>query len=160
MNRLQRTITKIDKLPKLIRTPVRSFIIGRVIPFAGTASCQVELLTPEQCIVKIANKRKVQNHIKSVHAAAMALLSESATGFVTGMSVPDDRLLVLKSMELVYLKRASGDMTAHAQLDPEQISYIEQTPKGELSIPVKITDAKSNETVTSTMIWAWTPKRK
>ena len=76
MNKLQAVITKIDKLPKLLRTPVRSFVIGKVVPFAGTASCKIEVLTAEQCVVKIANKRKVQNHIKSVHAAAMALLSE------------------------------------------------------------------------------------
>ena len=34
---------------------------------------------------------QVQNHIKGVHACAMALLAESATGAVFGMNVPGKR---------------------------------------------------------------------
>ena len=35
---------------------------------------------------------QVQNHIKGVHACAMALLAESATGAVFGMNVPDSAI--------------------------------------------------------------------
>lgn len=160
MNRMQRAINRINLLPPALRVPVRSYLIGRAVPFAATASCRIEELTPHRCVIRMANKRKVQNHIKSVHAAAMALLTESATGMLTGMSVPDDRLLVLKSMELVYVKRATGDMTAVANLDEEHLEYIRHNEKGEMTVPVKITDALDNETATSTMVWAWTPKKR
>ena len=35
----------------------------------------------------------------------MALMAETATGFVVGMAVPDDRIPVIKSMKVEYLKR-------------------------------------------------------
>ena len=134
--------------------------MGRVIPFAGTAGTRVEKLTPTECIIVMRNRKKVQNHIGSVHAAAMGLLAESATGFMTGMSVPDDRIIVIRSMKLEYLKRASGDMKAVASFTDEQLAYVKDNEKGEIQVPVKITDETGTETVKATMIWAWTPKKR
>jgi hypothetical protein len=31
--------------------------------------------------------------------------------------------------------------------------------KGDIAVPVKMTDEEGNETVTANMIWAWVPKR-
>lgn len=159
-NKLSTLVGKIEKLPVSWRAPAISFLMGKVIPFAGTSGTRVEKLTPNECIIVMRNKKKVQNHIGSVHAAAMGLLAESATGFMTGLSVPDDRIIVIRSMNLEYGKRASGDMKAVASFSDEQVQYIKETPKGEISVPVVITDATGTETVKATMIWAWTPKKK
>lgn len=159
-NRLSRVVGKIQTLPNALQAPVLSAVIGRIIPFAATAGTKVLTLTPHECVVRIRNKRKVQNHIGSVHAAAMALLAESATGFITGMSVPDDRILVIRNLELEYVRRASGDMTATARFSDEQIAYIKATDKGDIEVPVVITDSTGAETVKARMIWAWTPKKK
>lgn len=159
-NKLSTLVGKIEKLPVSWRTPAISFLMGKVIPFAGTSGTRVEKLTPNECIIVMRNKKKVQNHIGSVHAAAMGLLAESATGFMTGLSVPDDRIIVIRSMKLEYGKRASGDMKAVASFSDEQVQYIKETPKGDIEVPVVITDATGTETVKATMIWAWTPKKK
>ena len=79
---------------------------------------------------------------------------------MTGMTIPDDRILVIRSMELTYLKRASGDMTAVASFSEEQLEYVRNTPKGDITVPVVITDETGTETVKAEMIWAWTPKKK
>lgn len=159
-NKLTRTVGLVQKLPKSLQTTALSFLMGKVIPFAGTSGTRVEKLTPNECVIVMRNKKKVQNHIGSVHAAAMGLLAESATGFMTGMTVPDDRIIVIRSMELEYQKRASGDMKAVASFSDEQIQFIKDNPKGDISVPVVITDANGTETVKATMVWAWTPKKK
>ncbi|MCA6064660.1 DUF4442 domain-containing protein [Thalassolituus marinus] len=159
-NRLSSVVSKVNKLPEGLRPWALSKVMGKVIPFAGTSGTRVEKLTPQECVIVMRNKKKVQNHIGSVHAAAMGLLAESATGFMCGMSVPDDRIIVIRSMELEYLKRASGDMTAVASFSDEQLAYVKNTEKGDIQVPVKITDATGTETVKATMIWAWTPKKK
>ena len=51
-------------------------------------------------------------------------------------------------------------MTAVARFNDEQLDYIRNTEKGDINVPVVITDAKGVETVKATMIWAWAPKRK
>lgn len=159
-NQLTKVVNTVYKLPESIRTFALSKVMGKVIKFAGTSGLRVEKMTPTECIIVMPNRKKVQNHIGSVHAAAMGLLAESATGFMTGMTVPDDRIIVIRKMELEYLKRASGDMKAVASFSQEQIEYIQNTPKGDISVPVVITDETGTETVKADMVWAWTPKRK
>lgn len=159
-NRLSQMVGKVNKLPEGIRTWALSTIIGRIVRFAGTAGTKVLKLTPNECIIVMPNKKKAQNHIGSVHAAAMALMAESATGFITGLSVPDSRILVIRNMELEYVRRATGDMKAVASFSDEQIAYIKETEKGDIVVPVVITDSTGEETVKARMVWAWTPKKK
>ncbi|MDF1762383.1 MAG: DUF4442 domain-containing protein [Oleibacter sp.] len=160
MNKLARAMAVIDKCPSSMRIWLRSAIIGRIIPFAGTASSRFIELNNHTCVVAIRNKRKVGNHIGTLHAAAMALAAESATGFVMGINVPDDKLVVIKTMKLNYLKRTNGDLTATATLTDAHIKNILNDEKGEITVPVVLRDADNNETVTAEMTWAWTPKRR
>lgn len=159
-NKINRTLKKLKRLPKSWQMPVFTFMIGNMVKLAGTAGCRVTEINQNRCVVKLANKKKVQNHIGSVHAAGIALLAESATGYLTSLSVPDNRIQVIRSLQVTYLKRAAGDMQAVASLSDEQVAFIQQTEKGELEIPVMITDATGTETSSASMIWAWTPKKK
>ena len=93
-------------------------------------------------------------------AAAMALLAETATGFCVGMNLPDDKLPLIKTLKVDYLKRASGDMQAVAQLRPEQIQQILTQDKGEVTVPVTITDSSGQAPIACEMIWAWVPKAR
>jgi uncharacterized protein (TIGR00369 family) len=159
-NRLSKAVKTFDKFPQFIRTFALSKAMGSAIKYAGTSGLRFEKITAKECIVVIPNRKKVQNHIGSVHAAAMGLLAETATGFMTGLTVPDDRIIVIKSMNLEYLKQATGDMTAVATYSDEQVEFIKNNNKGDMNVPVVITDAKGVETVKATMVWAWAPKRK
>lgn len=106
------------------------------------------------------NYKKAQNHIGSVHAAAMALLAESSTGFVVGVNLPGDKLPLIKEMNFKYVKRAQGDMHAVAHLTDEQIALMQTQEKGEVTVAVKVTDAQGIEPVLCEMIWAWVPKSR
>lgn len=159
-NNLIRTVGKFDFLPPNLRITVISKIFGRVVPLVGTAGLRYEELTPERVVVSIRNRRPVQNHINGVHAAAMALLAETATGFVVGMNLPDDKLPLIKSLKVDYQKRTKGDMRAVATLSPEQVQLIRSTPKGEVLVPVVVTDESGQEPIRCEMLWAWVPKSK
>lgn len=159
MNRLNKVVNTIGRLPTSWQPFVLSTLIGRIIPFAGAASCRFQTLTKNECVVVLKNRKKVGNHIGTIHAAAMALAAESATGFVTAMNIPDSRVVVIRSMELTYLKRTKGDLTATATLSDIDIQHIITEEKGNVTVPVKMTDEEGNETVTAKMVWAWAPKR-
>lgn len=159
-NNLTRVISKFAFLPPALRATVVSGIFGRVVPFVGTSGLRYEELTPERVVVSIRNRRQVQNHIKGVHAAAMALLAETATGFAVGMNLPDDKLPLIKSLKVDYLKRTQGDMRAVATLTPEQVELIRTTPKGEVLVPVMVTDASGEEPIRCEMLWAWVSKQR
>ena len=159
-NQLKRVVESSKWLPANVRATVVSKILGKVVPYVGTSGLLYEEITSERVIVSIRNQHKVQNHIKNVHAAAMALLAETATGFVVGINLPDDKLPLIKSLKVDFYKRTQGDMRAVATLTPEDVARITSEPKGELWVPVTVTDESGNEPIKCEMLWAWVPKAK
>jgi acyl-coenzyme A thioesterase PaaI-like protein len=159
-NQLTRNVARFQRLPAFMRGWMTNFALGKVVPLVGTAGLRFDEISAERVVVGLRNQRKVQNHIKGIHAAGMALLAETATGFCVGMNLPDDKLPLIKTLKVNYLKRAQGDMTAVAQLRPEQIRQILTQEKGEVTVPVSITDESGQEPIQCEMTWAWVPKQK
>ena len=129
------------------------------VKLVGTAGTQIVATDLQSVTFVQANKRKVQNHIGGVHAAAMALLAESASGFVVGLNLPGGRLPLIKQMNLKYVKRARGALRATAHLSDSQLSEMLLMPKGEVQVAVKVTDEDGNEPVICEMTWAWIEKK-
>lgn len=159
-NRLNRTLQKLKSFPKFSQRWMRNKAIGRVVPFVGTAGLDFEKMTCEEVIVNIPNRKKVQNHISQVHAAASVLLAETASGMVLGMNVPDDKLPLMKSLGAKFIKRSTGAQKAIATLTSEQINLIRETEKGDVNVAVKLIDSTGKEVVVTEMIWAWVPKKE
>ena len=159
-NRLAKSLAPLAHLPAPLRERAFSLVLGTAVPFVGTAGLRVEELTSERAVVTIANRRKVGNHIGGVHAAAMALLAETATGFVVGMSVPDDKIPVVKSMKIDFKRRAKGGLRAVATLTAEDRARISTEPKGDVAVKVVITDEDDREPVEAALVWAWVPKQR
>lgn len=130
------------------------------VKFAGTTGVKLEKVTHQQTILTLKNKKSVQNHIGGIHAIAAAVLAESATGIVFGMNVPDDRVPLLKSMEVHYQRRMQGNLKAVANLTTAQITMIEQQGKGEITVPVTITDDSGKMPIICMMKWAWVSKKR
>ena len=156
INRLEKTVNKLKAYPNW----VLSFAIQRIVKFTGTAGISYDLMTTDKVVVSMKNRAKVQNHIGQIHAAAMMLLAETATGMVLGMNVPDDKLPLLKSMNCKYVKRSQGRMVAEATLTEELKQKIMTEEKGDVVVPVTITDEAGQEPIICEACWAWVPKKK
>lgn len=150
----------INKLPNPIRRRTLTAAVGRVIRFAGHSGIEVLELTPERVHLKLSNRRNVRNHIGGVHAAAMALLAESATGYLVGLSLPAGKTPVIKSMTVNYLRRAKGGLEAVATLSEEARRKIEMDESGEVLVDVEVTDERGDAPIQCEMLWAWRPDRK
>ena len=156
---LARTVASLDKFPPAIKARLVTFGFTRRVRFAGTASVTFETLAEGRAVLHLANRKKVQNHIGGIHAAAMALLAETATGAVLGMTLPDTHIPLLKSMHVDYVKRATGDLRAEATLTPEMIKRVTSEVKGDFVVPVKVTDSAGIEPIVCQFTWAWVPKK-
>ncbi|QEL55358.1 DUF4442 domain-containing protein [Chromobacterium paludis] len=159
-NSMSRIADKVGRLPVGWRRLVLSMMFGKIVPFLSTAGLRFEKVGHDSLTVSIRNRKKVQNHIRGVHAAAMALLAETSTGFVVGMNMPDDKLMLLKSMKVNYIKRSQGDMRAVATLTPQQIQSMYEQDKGEVLVEVQVTDESGESPIVCEMLWAWIPKKR
>ena len=160
MNKLSRQIHKLNALPALIRPWLTNLIIGRAVKLVGTCGIKFEILDPKQVSVFLENKIKVRNHIGQIHAVASSLLAETATGIVVGMSIPDDKIPLIKNMSVKFIKRSEGWQRAVAKLEDTQIEILKSEPKGEFIVPVKVVDQSGEEVILAEMNWAWITKKK
>ncbi len=156
---LQRTAATINRLPGIMRPRALSLAVGRVVPFVGTARLRIEELTEERVVASVPNRRRVQNHIKGVHAVAMALLAETASGFIVGMNLPDDKLPLIKSLKVDFKKRTRGGMRVVATLTPEQRERLKTAERGDVLVEVHVTDESGTEPIQCQMLWAWVPRK-
>lgn len=147
-------------LPNTLQAKLLSTVFGNVVPMVGTAGIHYDLLTPEKVICSIKNRRKMKNHIGGVHAVAIALLAETATGFVVSMNIQPGGIVLIKSLKMDYNKVSKGDIIATATLTASQRELMATTPKGETSVACVITDATGQSPIEVEMIWVWLPKSK
>lgn len=157
-NRLSKLVKATSKLPKGIRSTLWSKAFGRVVPMVGSANIRYLEVSHAKVVVKIENHRAMQNHIGQVHACAMALIAETATGFVTGINVPDSCIVLIKSFKIDFKRPSKGAMIATATLTDEQQKLMQGTEKGETLVSVRVTDESGEEPIQCEMLWAWVSK--
>jgi acyl-coenzyme A thioesterase PaaI-like protein len=156
-NRMQRQLGRLGGVPGFLRPWVRGMVLRRAVPFTGTAGLDFISVTPTQAEIAIPNRKRVQNHIGGIHASAMNLLAETATGMVVGMNVRDDCVPVAKELRMAFRKRATGSLRAVATLSDEQRAAMQASDKGEVKVSVTVTDEAGVNPVECEFIWAWTP---
>lgn len=157
-NPLRTFVDKVNQYPSWLSSMLMTRVFRFKVKLAGTTGIEVLHTDGKTATYRQKNRRKAQNHIGSVHAAAMALLAESCTGFIVGINLPGDKLPLIKRMDLQYVKRSTGDMMAVASLTDEQIALMQTAEKGEVSVKVTITDETGIEPLVCEMLWAWIPK--
>ena len=160
--KLNRMATSIKKMEGVLPASFHAFgytvVFNSMVKLAGTSGLQVETLNQREAVVYLANKRKIQNHIGSLHACAMSLAAESATGMIVGMNVPDTHIPVIKQMNISFVRRCQGDIRARAVLSEEDYRRINEEDRGEVNVEVRVEDESGNEPIKAEMIWAWVNK--
>lgn len=119
-----------------------SALVGRAAPYTGSIGARVEDLGVGYSRVSLEDRRAVRNHLRSIHAIALANLAELTGNIALAYSLPDDARFIVAGMEIEYIKKARGRLTAESECPVPATSDA-----CELEVPVVIKD-RGGEVVT------------
>lgn len=134
--------------------------VGATIPFVKTAGLGVETYTPTRVVVVLPHRAEVENHIGGLHAAAMALLAETATGLVVALNVPGESVPVIRTLHIDFRRRAAPPLRATATLSDDEAERIRSHPIGKIDVPLTLVDATDEAPLDTAIQWAWLPERR
>jgi acyl-coenzyme A thioesterase PaaI-like protein len=144
---------------RFTRWPLGHWLFSRAVcfkaPYFATIAPTIVRLEPGHCEAVMADRRAVHNHIGTVHAIALCNLAELCGGVLTDASLPEGMRWIPKSMEVHYLKKATGTMRAVAT---PTIPLVASTTGYELPVNVDIYDP-SGERVFNAEIRMWLSPR-
>ena len=136
-----------------------NFGLLRMIPFNKPHGFKIVELDDNSVKVRIPYKRSNFNHIKGIHACALATASEYSTGLVllNKLSAKEYRIIMQK-MEMNYHYQAKMDTVVSFEISDEWLKHKVLDPlKTESSVivncEVKSHDSEGNHLTTGNIFW-------
>lgn len=140
---------------RMQRWPCGQWLFSRAVcfkaPYFASIAPRITLLEPGRCEGVIRHRRRVSNHIGTVHAIALCNLAELVMGIMVDASTPAGMRWIPKGMQVAYLKKAHGTITATARLT----ARLQESTEGyEVEVPVELHD-EAQQLVCSIAITCW-----
>jgi len=148
--RLRASWRRLSKLPG--GKTLFSLLVGWMTPYSGTIGARVAELEPGRCRVTLRDRRRVRNHLASVHAMALANLAEMTSGLAVLVGLPAGVQGIVTGFSISYLKKARGLLTAECR-----VSGLNVTSEQEYEAPVSITDTQGDVVAHATARWRLRP---
>ena len=153
INRLQRVAKFLQNVPGGYW--ILSRMVGFAVPYSGTMGANILEMNPGSALVSLPDRRKVRNHLNSIHALALGNLGELTANLALITLCPEGGRFIVTRMETDYLKKARGELQCTCDI-PTDLPWetIERT-----AATADITDASGEVVTRVTVYWKLGIKR-
>lgn len=130
-----------------------NFLLARIVPYSGNIKAEVMSLGDGNVTVAMKDRRAVRNHLKSIHAIALANLGELVSGLAMFSKIPNATRAIVVDLEIKYLKKARGRLIATGKARPPEIIDSPTTS----IVEAEIKDAAGDVVATIKVHWLLSP---
>jgi len=123
-----------------------SLLFAQKAPYFATIRPRFVEIRPDYAELVIPKRRRVHNHLGTVHAIALCNGLEAAMGALAEATIPSDKRWIPKGMDVSYTAKATSDITCIAETDPAQWAP-EALPESGGEVPVRVRGVRDDGTV-------------
>lgn len=131
---------KTSALP-VVGSRVFSVLFAQKAPYFASIRPRLLTIEPNHAELLIPKRRRVHNHLGTVHAIALCNGLEAAMGALAEATIPADKRWIPKGMEVSYTAKATSDIVCIAETDPEQWTGTDP------DLPVRVRGVRADGTV-------------
>jgi acyl-coenzyme A thioesterase PaaI-like protein len=122
-----------------------SAVFGWRAPYFRSIRPVFTEIRPHRAALLIKDRRRVHNHIGTVHAIALCNGLEAAMGALAEATIPANQRWIPKGMEVRYTAKADSDVLCIAETDPED--WLGEAVSGGREVPVRVTGVRRDGTI-------------
>lgn len=149
--RLQRLWLRLHKLPG--GRWLFSRLLGWIVPYSGTIGAKVMTLKPGYAQLQLRDRRRVRNHLNSVHALALANLGEFTSGLAMLGTLSAKTRGIPTKISIEFYKKARGCLMAESFCTPPN----NITEDADFEVFTDIRDSEGDVVARTTVNWRLGP---
>ena len=130
-----------------------SQVVGRMAAYTGTIGARVDELRVGYAATSMRDRPALRNHLRCVHAIALANLAELTGNIAVAYSMPDDARFIVAGFDIDYRKKARGTIRGYCTCPA-----VTSNERREVQVPVSLVDAAGEEVAAITLRTLLGPK--
>ena len=129
-------------------------LVGRTAAYTGSIGARVEELRHGYAETSMRDRPRLRNHLRSVHAIALANLAELTGNIAVAYSMPDDARFIVAGLTIEYTKKARGTIRGLCHCPT-----VTSNERQEYPVRVSLVDSSGDEVASVTMRTLVGPKK-
>jgi len=107
---------------------ILNLVLGYAIPFNKPHRIKITAVNDDGVSVRLPYKRKNLNHLKGIHACALATAAEYTSGISLLAAIGTDYRLIMKNINMTYHYQAKMDVITSLSLDKKTLEEKVRSP--------------------------------